>query len=62
MIRKTMRIGEVRTSIKLEKEFWSYLKEIGDERNIRLSGAGQRDRQRHTRAHQSRLDAAHLSP
>ena len=37
MIRKTMRIGEVRTSIKLEKEFWSYLKEIGDERNIRLS-------------------------
>ena len=37
MIRLTMRIGEVRTSIKLEKEFWSYLKEIGDERNIRLS-------------------------
>ena len=37
MIRKTMRIGEVRTSIKLEKEFWSYLKEIADERNLRLS-------------------------
>jgi len=37
MIRKTMRIGEVRTSIKLEQEFWSYLKEIGAERNIRLS-------------------------
>jgi predicted DNA-binding ribbon-helix-helix protein len=37
MIRQTMRIGEVRTSIKLEKEFWSYLKEIGDERNLRLS-------------------------
>jgi predicted DNA-binding ribbon-helix-helix protein len=38
MIRKTMRIGEVRTSIKLEKEFWSYLKEIAAERNLRLSG------------------------
>lgn len=38
MIRKTMRIGEVRTSIKLEKEFWSYLKEIADERSARLSG------------------------
>ena len=37
MIRKTMRIGEVRTSIKLEREFWSYLKEIADERNLRLS-------------------------
>ena len=38
MIRKTMRIGEVRTSIKLEKEFWSYLKEVAGERNLRLSG------------------------
>ncbi len=37
MIRKTMRIGEVRTSIKLETEFWSYLKEIADGRGIRLS-------------------------
>jgi predicted DNA-binding ribbon-helix-helix protein len=37
MIRKTMRIGEVRTSIKLEKEFWSYLKDVADERNMRLS-------------------------
>lgn len=37
MIRKTMRIGEVRTSIKLEKEFWAYLKEVADERRIRLS-------------------------
>jgi predicted DNA-binding ribbon-helix-helix protein len=37
MIRKTMRIGDVRTSIKLEKEFWSYLKEIADERRMRLS-------------------------
>jgi predicted DNA-binding ribbon-helix-helix protein len=37
MIRKTMRIGEVRTSIKLEGEFWAYLKEIADERRIRVS-------------------------
>lgn len=37
MIRKTMRIGEVRTSIKLENEFWSYLKEIADMRSMRLS-------------------------
>ncbi len=32
-----MRIGEVRTSIKLEPEFWSYLKEVAQERAIRLS-------------------------
>ena len=37
MIRKTMRIGEVRTSIKLEREFWGYLKEMAEERRIRLS-------------------------
>src|SRR5687767_15272016 len=37
MIRKTMRIGEVRTSIKLEPEFWGYLKEVADSRTIRLS-------------------------
>jgi len=37
MIRKTMRIGEVRTSIKLEPEFWSYLKEVADGRAMRLS-------------------------
>lgn len=37
MIRKTMRIGDVRTSIKLENEFWSYLKEIADSRTMRLS-------------------------
>jgi predicted DNA-binding ribbon-helix-helix protein len=37
MIRKTMRIGEVRTSIKLEPEFWSYLKEVAESRSIRLS-------------------------
>lgn len=38
MIRKTMRIGEVRTSIKLEEEFWSYLKEVAEGRKMRLSG------------------------
>ncbi len=32
-----MRIGEVRTSIKLEPEFWSYLKEVAQIRSIRLS-------------------------
>ncbi|MGH6917925.1 MAG: ribbon-helix-helix domain-containing protein [Geminicoccaceae bacterium] len=37
MIRKTMRIGEVRTSIKLEPEFWGYLKEVAQDRSIRLS-------------------------
>jgi predicted DNA-binding ribbon-helix-helix protein len=37
MIRKTMRIGEVRTSIKLEPEFWGYLKEVADSRAIRMS-------------------------
>ena len=37
MIRKTMRIGEVRTSIKLEAEFWSYLKEVADGRGMRMS-------------------------
>lgn len=37
MIRKTMRVGEVRTSIKLEGVFWAYLKELADERRTRLS-------------------------
>jgi predicted DNA-binding ribbon-helix-helix protein len=37
MIRKTMRIGDVRTSIKLEPEFWHYLKEVAEDRSIRLS-------------------------
>ncbi len=37
MIRKTMRIGEVRTSIKLEPEFWDYLKEVASGRGIRLA-------------------------
>lgn len=38
MIRKTMRVGEVRTSIKLEKEFWAYLKEVAESRGMRVSG------------------------
>lgn len=37
MIRKTMRIGEVRTSIKLENEFWGYLDELAKARRVRLS-------------------------
>lgn len=37
MIRKTMRIGEVRTSIKLESEFWDYLKTVAQQRHLRLS-------------------------
>jgi len=38
MIRKTMRIGEIRTSIKLESEFWDYLKSVAIQRHLRLSG------------------------
>jgi predicted DNA-binding ribbon-helix-helix protein len=38
MIRKTMRIGEIRTSIKLENEFWEYLKATASQRQLRLSG------------------------
>jgi predicted DNA-binding ribbon-helix-helix protein len=37
MIRKTMRIRGLRTSIKLEQEFWSYLTEIAAGRRMRLS-------------------------
>jgi len=37
MIRKTMRIGEIRTSIKLEREFWDYLQEVARQRGIRLA-------------------------
>jgi predicted DNA-binding ribbon-helix-helix protein len=36
MIRKTMRVGEIRTSIKLEQEFWDYLRQIAEERGVRL--------------------------
>lgn len=38
MIRKTMRVGEIRTSIKLEEQFWGYLREVADDRRFRLSG------------------------
>lgn len=38
MIRKTMRVGDIRTSIKLEPEFWDYLRRIADERGLRLAG------------------------
>lgn len=37
MIRKTMRVGAIRTSIKLESEFWDYLKDIAEDRRTRLS-------------------------
>jgi predicted DNA-binding ribbon-helix-helix protein len=38
MIRKTMRVGDIRTSIKLEPAFWAYLKDqVANERSIRLS-------------------------
>jgi predicted DNA-binding ribbon-helix-helix protein len=37
LIRKTMRVGEIRTSIKLETEFWSCLKEVADGRKLPLS-------------------------
>ena len=52
MIRKTMRIGEVRTSIKLEQEFWAYLKEVADERAHPAVGPGERGRQCHARSAQ----------
>jgi predicted DNA-binding ribbon-helix-helix protein len=38
MLRKTMRVGEVRTSIKLEPEFWDYLQGLARERGLRLTG------------------------
>src|SRR3954451_7498246 len=37
MTPKTMRIGTVRTSIKLEPEFWGYLKEVARARGLRLT-------------------------
>ena len=36
MIRKTMRVGDIRTSIKLEQEFWDYLRLLAEERGVRL--------------------------
>ena len=37
MIPKTMRVGAIRTSIKLEPEFWSYLTEVAQARGLRLT-------------------------
>jgi len=37
MIRKCMRVGSVRTSIKLEVEFWSFLEELAAGRNQSLA-------------------------
>src|SRR3954462_13762860 len=37
MIRKTMRVGEIRTSVKLEPEFWVYLADLAKERGVRPS-------------------------
>src|SRR3954468_15917750 len=62
MIRKTMRVGEIRTSIKLEGEFWSYLKEVADGRKLRLSALVNEVAEATPRPHQPRLDAPHLLP
>src|SRR3954452_10748911 len=37
MIRKTMRVAEIRTSVKLEPEFWVYLADLAKERGVRPS-------------------------
>ena len=37
MIPKTIRVGAIRTSIKLEPEFWSYLTEVAQARGLRLT-------------------------
>jgi predicted DNA-binding ribbon-helix-helix protein len=37
MIRKCMRVGSVRTSIKLEVEFWSFLEELAAGRGLSLA-------------------------
>jgi predicted DNA-binding ribbon-helix-helix protein len=37
MIRKCMRVGSVRTSIKLEAEFWSFLEELAAGRGLSLA-------------------------
>ncbi len=61
MIRKTMRIGEVRTSIKLESEFWDYLKSVSRPSAIcGYPASSTRGLVGKPRTHQSRLHAAHL--
>ena len=37
MIPKTMRVGAIRTSLRLEPEFWGYLKEVAQARGLRLT-------------------------
>jgi predicted DNA-binding ribbon-helix-helix protein len=37
MIRKSMRVGPTRTSIKLEAEFWSFLEELAAGRGLSLA-------------------------
>ena len=37
MAHKTMRISAVRTSVKLEPEFWDYLAEVARARGLRLT-------------------------
>ena len=37
MIPKTMRVGAIRTSLKLEPEFWDYLVEVARARGLRLT-------------------------
>jgi predicted DNA-binding ribbon-helix-helix protein len=36
MIRRAMRVGAVRTSVKLEPEFWDYLGEVAGARGLRV--------------------------
>src|SRR5215208_5768520 len=37
MVRRTMRVGGTRTSVKLEPAFWEYLQELAAGRGLRLS-------------------------
>jgi predicted DNA-binding ribbon-helix-helix protein len=37
MIPKTMRVGAIRTSLRLEPEFWAYLAEVARPRGLRLA-------------------------
>ena len=37
MIRTTMRVGAIRTSLRLEPEFWAYLAEVARPRGLRLA-------------------------
>ena len=37
MIPRTMRVGAIRTSLRLEPEFWGYLAEVARARGLRLA-------------------------